>query len=111
MSKKLVRNGSRRLRLVAVLWVDAKIHGEEESPLPLPTPALTIGYLAEEDATGITVAFEVFADGDMRQKQAIPRKMVLKVIPLRQLPIPKEFLTYAVKEALQSSQTRPKWYG
>ena len=98
----------RTLNLVAVLWNDAKIHSDEEDPLPLPTPALTIGYLVEDGDKHITLAYELFADGDMRQKQAISREMVIRIIPLRKLPVPTEFENYSVREVLRGR--RPKWF-
>mgnify|MGYP001586955931 CR=1 FL=1 len=105
------RNHRKRFNLVAVLWVDAKIHSDEETPLPYPVPALTCGLLIENNPQRVTVAFEMFGDGDMRQKQSIPRKMVLRVIPLKQLPLPKEFTDFHLRDILARSQGRPHWPG
>ena len=98
--------------LVAVLWKDANIHNDEDAPLPLPVPALTLGLLLEDTPDCVTIASELFADGDMRQKQTIPRGMVIRVIPLRKLQLPVLFIDYPLRERLLSNHgQRPKWPG
>lgn len=80
---------NKRLRIVAVHWVDATYQLEGGTDLE-PVHALTFGYLVEEGEKYVKIASEIFEDGMTRQVTAVPRGMVTEIIynPTR---LPEEF--------------------
>lgn len=77
------------LALVAVVWLDATyVHDEMPHDELKPTPAVTVGKVVNMCATHITIASEVFNDGDYRQVMAIPRGMVQRIVPLKTIRLP-----------------------
>jgi hypothetical protein len=55
--------------------------GQDE--VPGVQPAVTVGRVVAMDETQVTVAADVFHDGVFRRAQTIPRKMVVRIVPLR----------------------------
>lgn len=66
--------------LVMCWWVDA-VSSDNEDPEPIP--AITVGFLIEDLPDRVTLAGELFPDGDRRAKTSIPRAMVKDVIRVR----------------------------
>ena len=69
----------------AVYWTDATYSDEGNENLK-PANAVIFGVIIELNRKFIKVAGEVFDDGDFRRVQAIPRKMIHKIITLKDTP-------------------------
>ena len=97
-------------RICAVLWIDASKNPEENDPLPIPVPTVTVGFVAEDTRARSTLVMEVFADGDMRDKTSIPRGMILRTLLDVRIKVPKEFAGYDYDRIMRGTK-RPKWPG
>lgn len=94
-----------KIKVVGVLWDDAV--GTKEAPLAIPT--LTFGVIVSETNDDITIAQEIFADGDVRDRTTIGRKMIVRIYHLRTLVAPREFERYTLRKALVESVGDLSW--
>ena len=85
-----------RIPIIAILWMDAV--GVDESPLAVPT--MDFGVIVQETNEDLTLAHEIFADGEIRDRTTISKKMLIRRYSLKSLPTPKEFARYELKKLL-----------
>ena len=86
-----------RISVIAILWLDA-VGSKEKVPLAVPT--LDFGVVVQETDEELTLAHEIFADGEIRDRTTISKAMLIRRYPLKLLPAPKEFARYELKKLI-----------
>jgi len=68
------------MKFCIVHWTDAVIHGNEVYHAPSenfqPASGMSCGWLIKKDKKGITLAMDVFGDGDCRTVETIYSKQI-----------------------------------
>ena len=93
------------IKVVAILWNDAV--STNEPPCIIPT--MDFGVIVSENEDEIVLAHEIFADGDIRDRTTIGKKMIIRQYKLRTLTAPREFERYALKVALLNVRPDLNW--